>query len=215
MSLFSIQLISHLRKLPKESAPSLAILGNCSIPLLFSATRYWDTVYLVPGLKDISSKRGEQYTHKIDTLYSIAHQTRNLFVLNHGRIEVPGKNLVLLGTPLYEDTAFRQRAQLSADYAKIYGHKGPVSPLDLAEWHWQDKEWLKGQIGWYKLHRPETQVLCLTHSNPFQTLSGIIGRDNGLLGWFWAGDREDVMRGTFNGSVVGEVGSESALITLR
>ena len=214
----SFQLVSNLTKLPKASAPILAILGNCSIPTLFSATQHWDHVYLVPGIQDISSSRKAIYTTKMDTLYHIAKQTQNLSILEHGTIEIPKSPFVLLGTPLHSDKAFTDTHPIPYMYESVYTHKGLVTALDIAEWHWQDRDWLKGQLCWYKRHKPTSKLICFTHTNPFHTtLRNVILKNPSLIhGWYWAGrGKESTVDQIWKGTRIGEIGSEGHMLSLR
>lgn len=184
-------------------APTLALVGNVGqieSPATKDFLRYcsdsWKSVLLVPGPWDLSSFQGNPFYKQADRLTDFTQSLKNVSVCEQAVVDVSGSYLSVLATGLFSDEAFRAQTALSSQYAHLYKLPGiPMSNLDVAEWHWSDKEWLKRVLCANKTSGQLSVVL--TAVSPFGLLDGIVNKKHGIYSWVY-GDH-GVSTGTHRG----------------
>lgn len=196
---FALQLLSNLRldtrskNLPKALAKNVALLGNTLnvespnfLTHLKEITSRWEHVYFVPGPYELSSKTGTPFWKQHDALFDAQRNVSNLSVMTQLDIHLPNEQIVLLGTPLFQDTSFRHGIACSEEERDIYmNRKQRIGTMQLAQWHWEDKEWLKNRLCWYTRNSPETRAICLTSYSPFASegMAPMMSTRNGVVSW--------------------------------
>lgn len=215
---FTLQLLSNLKLdmghkiLPKAVATNVALLGNClqvESPTfrdwMYRFSSHWKNVYIVPGPYELSSKTGTPYWKLQDQLYDVQREFPNISIMNQLDIPLSKEKIVLFGTPLFQDTAFRHGLPCSNEEASIYAKKDQrIGTINLAQWHWEDKEWLKSRLCWYTRHSPDMKAVCLTSYSPFASegVAPMISTRNGIVSWAFGAFETDAYA---KGSVVFQI----------
>ena len=194
---WSVQYTSNLflntarcSRIVKPVAPNLLLLGNIgqwenhkTQDFLNYARGNWDKIFWVPSPHDLSSPTGKPFYEILDKMYA----NGKICILEQSEICIPGTDIVLLGCPLHINIYLNKKA-LMKEYKDVYKLQGQdVMPLDVAEWFWEDRDWLKGRLCWYKRTGYPRRVIVCTHTSPFVNLGGIFNDTIPVYGWLHGG----------------------------
>lgn len=165
-------------KLVKPNAPHLALLGNIGRPespktyhFLNYCTKYFDTVYWVPGPHELSNPRGGRMTvlEKNKNLYALSKSLPKVSILDSKEAVFHTQRVVLLGTPLWSKVNLPRKGQ--PEFDSIYTSVDEAGPIPLNNslrnnLHKEDLRFLRERSLFWSIVHPEVNIIHLTQTLP-------------------------------------------------
>jgi hypothetical protein len=166
----------HFSKFVRPNCSSaLALLGNIGSPFsqrthefLEYCTQRWDRVFWIAGPHELgylsSSLSYPSFRTNMDRMEETSSKWKNLSVLNQTGDTIDG--VKLLGTTLWTPVSpYRVEGKYNQpEFRLIHKSTRPISPIDIADWHTEDVEFLREKLS------SDTPSVVLTHHLPHPSL---------------------------------------------
>lgn len=156
----------------------LALLGNCcsvetsaqrlqTAEFLRRAAATWQTVYLVPGPRELAGSNEEKqpFYEQLDELRAIAIEVsgewNNIHIMDKGETVLRDKNIAVLGTTNLTTAGEAWAGSCGGPIWKGDGQQ--MSKRDIKHWHYECLTWLHEKNTWWEIYDPEVRKVILTY----------------------------------------------------
>jgi hypothetical protein len=178
------------RPWPVANRPTLLLLGNIgrlnskeTADFLKYCRQNWDDVIYVPSAHDFSVPAGgPAFWELMDAVTA-----EGIVSGERGEFYVKGLPPLLTCSLWTAEPLLKKTAAAFAPYSHIeMGTGKPATPADIAQWFFEDREWLKGRLCAHK--RMGRQVVVASVESPRGKFDGIMNPLRAPIGmWIWSG----------------------------